>query len=140
MIKKRSRTDYIIVHCADTYENMDIGVDDIRRWHVDERGWIDVGYHYVIRRDGTIETGRPEHTVGSHVEGKNSVSIGICLVGGKPEFNFTDVQMSELRNLLNILLEDYPNAVVAGHNDFAPRRCPTFKVKEWYYDDNLIYV
>ena len=49
---ERKETKYVVVHCADTPADMDVGAADIRRWHVDERGWDDVGYHWIIRRSG----------------------------------------------------------------------------------------
>ena len=80
----------IIVHCADTLATMDIGVEEIRRWHVEERGWDDIGYANVIRRDGTIELGRDldgdgdvADEIGAHAAGFNAQSIGVCLVGGR---------------------------------------------------------
>ena len=82
----------IAVHCAATTPDMDIGAATIDRWHK-ERGFSSIGYHYVIRRDGTLETGRPLNTPGAHVQGHNAHSIGICLAGGvdqagKPEKQF----------------------------------------------------
>ena len=76
------RIDKVIIHCSDTYHNMDIGVKQIRRWHK-KRGFNDVGYHYIIRRDGTLETGRPIEKIGAHCKGQNRHSIGVCFVGGK---------------------------------------------------------
>ena len=89
-MKPRSKTEYIVIHCADTYETMDIGAEDIRKWHVEERGWSDIGYHKVIRRDGTVETGRDIDVSGAHAAGFNSVSIGVCLVGGRGEDDEAD--------------------------------------------------
>ena len=79
--KSRTATDYIAVHCAATPPKADIGVAAIDRWHR-AKGWNGVGYHRVIRRDGTIEQGRPDEAVGAHVEGFNSTAVGICLAGG----------------------------------------------------------
>jgi len=118
---------------------MDIGVDEIREWHIKERGWKDIGYHYVIRRDGTIELGRPVTEVGAHCKGYNKNSIGICLVGGlrrngrfaKADANFTFEQYRVLKTLLNDLTEAY-NAEVKGHRDLKQTDCPTFDVKEFY--------
>jgi N-acetylmuramoyl-L-alanine amidase len=95
----RKKTDLLVVHCAATKASMDIGAKEIRRWHKD-RGWDDIGYHYVIRRNGDVEIGRPENAVGAHVAGKNSTSVGICLVGGiddagKPKANFTKGEVPE---------------------------------------------
>ena len=79
---ERDSTDTIVIHCSATPSNMDIGVDKIRKWHVDDNGWDDIGYHYVIRRDGTLEIGRDEAMVGSHARAVNGTSIGVCLIGG----------------------------------------------------------
>ncbi|WGL32416.1 endolysin [Escherichia phage PGX1] len=79
--KQRESTDAIFVHCSATKPNMNWGVREIRQSHK-ERGFLDVGYHYIIKRDGTVEEGRDEMAVGSHVKGHNHNSIGVCLVGG----------------------------------------------------------
>ena len=125
----------IIVHCADTYHDMDIGVEEIRQWHLD-RSFNDIGYHFVIRRDGTLEIGRPIDVQGAHVSGLNKHSIGICLVGGKPRFNFRDVQMNQLRETVRDLLVTYPDATVHGHNEYSDKACPDFDVQVWA-EDNL---
>jgi len=125
--------DRIIVHCAYTPADMDIGVAEIERWHKD-RGWNQVGYHYVIRRDGTVERGRDEGVQGAHVRGHNHDSIGVCLVGGKPEFNFTWAQLTALRNLVYELQDRHPNITIHGHNEFdASKTCPTFNTRELFY-------
>jgi N-acetylmuramoyl-L-alanine amidase len=148
-LKQRHRTDWLVVHCSATRAATAVRAADIRRWHLD-RGWADIGYHYVICRDGTVETGRPEHTVGAHVQGFNSASVGICLVGGldtegKPENNFTPAQFSSLGTLLGQLMRRYPAARVRGHRDFSPdlnndgkltpneffKACPCFDVQAW---------
>lgn len=133
--KNRKATNYIIVHGADTPKSMDIGVEEIRSWHK-TRGWIDVGYHYVIRRDGTVETGRPLATVGAHckADGRNHDSIGICLVGGHSDFNYTRAQLHALVDLINTLSFAYPGVQVAGHRDFEDKKtCPGFDVHAWWY-------
>jgi len=129
---------YLVVHCAYTPETMDIGAKDIDRWHR-EKGWLGCGYHKVIRRDGTVEDGRPMNKAGAHVRGINRQSIGICLAGGMnkakdgPEFNYTDEQMSALRLLLDDLLEEYSNADVKGHYQFTGKKsCPNFDAKLWH--------
>ncbi len=130
---------YIAIHCSATPPKMDIGAEEIDRWHR-ARGFIKIGYHYVIRRDGTVETGRPTSEIGAHVEGYNSSSIGVCLVGGvdaskqmKPANNFTAPQFSNLTGLLVKLKGTYPTAVVQGHRDFpnVAKACPSFDVKGW---------
>lgn len=143
--------DKIIIHCSDTYPDMDIGVEEIREWHVNERKWSDIGYHFVIRRDGTIETGRDLdkdgdvfEEVGAHTFGHNLNSIGICMVGGKspdnkPSNNFTKEQFTSLRNLIRIIRDDYYKATVHGHRDFSSyKTCPNFDVDEWLERERVI--
>lgn len=132
--------DFLIIHCAATPPSMDVGVHEIRQWHM-AKGWFDIGYHYVIRRNGTIEKGRPENRPGAHVRGANEVSLGICLVGGVSEDNhkiaednFTDHQMRSLRDLIVELKSRYPDAGVIGHRDVpgVTKACPSFDVLAWY--------
>jgi N-acetylmuramoyl-L-alanine amidase len=134
--KPRTTTKYLVVHCAATKPTMDIGLREIRQWHR-ERGWLDIGYHFVIRRDGSVEKGRPQDVIGAHVEGHNYESLGVCLAGGinalgKPENNFTPEQFESLRSLLAKLKADYPSAQVVGHRDLDPKKaCPSFNVASW---------
>jgi len=132
----RKQTDWLIVHCAATRPNTDIGAREIRQWHVRDNGWRDIGYHMVIRRSGALEPGRDLDDVGAHVAGHNSNSIGICLVGGvgadnKPESNFTPPQWATLEIVLRMLSRIYPAAKVRGHRDFAAKACPSFDVVAW---------
>lgn len=143
--KKRETTTQLVVHCAATKPTMDIGVREIRQWHV-QQGWLDVGYHYIIRRDGTIEEGRPHDVLGSHVAGHNSTTLGICLVGGidakgQPEANFNPVQYGALEGLLTGMVTGsthegaYTDLPVVGHRDLNPgKACPAFDVKSWWID------
>lgn len=133
----RKATTFIAIHCSATPTTMNIGVKEVRQWHR-AKGWIDVGYHFIIRRDGTVELGRPVDTVGAHVEGYNPTSIGICLIGGvdknnKAEDNFTAEQYAALKRLLTDLQQAYPNAAVQGHRDFpnVKKDCPCFDVRAW---------
>lgn len=134
MSSKRQATNYIIVHCSDTPTSMDIGAAEIREWHIQERGWSDIGYHYVIRRNGEVEHGRDEDVVGSHVKGFNSNSIGICMVGGRyGNNNFTVPQFTSLTNLVKNLVKKYHNVEVVGHRDLAVgKECPSFNAIKWY--------
>ena len=138
---KRKSTSLIVVHCADTKPSMDIGWKEINQWHVKERGWAAIGYHVVIRRDGTIEAGRPLDAVGAHAQGVNSVSVGVCLVGGfggkadDPfEKNFTEAQKISLVAVLKDLAATFPDAQVVGHQDVpnSGKTCPNFRAKAWY--------
>lgn len=140
--KPRQSTDAIFVHCSATKASQDVGVREIRQWHK-EQGWLDVGYHYIIRRDGTVEAGRDEGSVGSHARGYNSTSVGVCLVGGidakgKPEANFTEAQMTALRSLLVTLMAKYPNAKLMAHHDVAPKACPSFNLRKWWDTNELV--
>lgn len=134
--KKRTATNLIVIHCAATKPNMDVGVREIRQWHV-QRGFLDIGYHFVIRRDGSVEQGREVDVLGAHVEGHNADSVGVCMVGGidaagKPEDNFTDAQWATLDRKVYELKILYPNAKVVGHRELNPgKACPSFDVQEW---------
>lgn len=130
-----STVEKVIVHTSATPPSMDIGVETISRWHR-ERGWLAIGYHDVIRRDGTHEKGRPIHKPGAHTEGYNLNSVGICLVGGvdemgDPEDNFTEAQFETLRKLAVSRLRMFglePEDLV-GHNELAATKCPVFDVE-----------
>lgn len=136
--------EYIIIHCSATPPDMDIGARDIDRWHR-QRGWLGIGYHWVIRRDGTLEQGRKENVAGAHTQGYNSKSIGVCLVGGinnnedkEPADNFTENQQDMLLFLLGQLTERYPDAKVIGHNKVNKHKaCPSFDVDAWLKDVGL---
>lgn len=136
MAYKKLRADnveYIIVHAAATPSNMDIGAAEIDRWHR-ERGFFSIGYHYVIRRDGTIEPGRALETPGAHVRGYNMKSVGICMVGGvdegETEANFTLDQYRSLAFQIMMLRVQFPFASVVGHRDIpnVKKDCPCFDV------------
>jgi N-acetylmuramoyl-L-alanine amidase len=132
------KINYLVVHCSASQATSNLSAKDIEKDHK-ERGFLSIGYHYVIKRDGTLETGRPIHKPGAHVEGHNHDSIGICLVGGvkkdgvTPENNFTAAQFATLRDILETLQEAFPEAEVLGHRDFKGVRkaCPCFDVREW---------
>lgn len=125
----------IIIHCAATKLSMDIGVKEIDRWHR-EKGYFSCGYHFVIRRNGALETGRAEDKAGAHAQGHNTDSIGICMVGGisennRPECNFTPEQWTRLNSLVNGLEKKYSGVRVIGHSEVANKACPCFDVQQW---------
>ena len=99
----------LIVHCTATPEFKDFTLEDVRGWHVKGNGWSDIGYHYLIRLDGTVELGRPVKKSGAHVAGHNKDSIGIAYVGGMDKHmeewidTRTDEQKDSLFNLLMTL-------------------------------------
>lgn len=143
--KPLTRVDFICVHCSATPADRNIGAADIRQWHR-AKGWRDIGYHFVIRRDGTLEAGRPTNQPGAHEPRINARSLAICLVGGSPpiaspaykkglgEDNFTPEQMETLRVKVSELKKLHPNAEVLGHRDVpgVKKACPSFDVRAWW--------
>jgi N-acetyl-anhydromuramyl-L-alanine amidase AmpD len=149
-LKPLRKVELLVVHCSATKPSQDIGAKEIDAWHR-KAGWLMIGYHFVIRRDGTIENGRPVDRVGSHVRGHNSNSIGICMVGGvddkmRPADNYTAEQKAALFGLLSELRRQHPEASIVGHRDLSPdtnkdgrvtpeewlKACPSFNVGEWW--------
>jgi len=124
------KTNYIVVHCTDSPNDRDsVDAETIHNWHL-EKNWAGIGYHYIIKRDGTIEKGRPDYWKGAHAKAVNSQSLGICLVGAD---EFTEKQMESLENLIHSLKEKYPSAKVIGHCDVEPNKtCPNFDVGAWW--------
>ena len=135
-MEPRSSTEYLVVHCSATKPSMDIGLREIKRWHVDDNGWRDVGYHYIIRRNGEVELGRSNRDTGAHAAGYNHKSISLCMVGGmaednSAENNFTAQQWTALLDLVKQIKVDYPEADVIGHNEISEKECPSFDVQQW---------
>jgi len=146
--KPLTRVNFIAIHCSATpndasHQNIDAAT--IRRWHL-AKGWADIGYHYVIKRDGTVEKGRADNVPGAHEPRINACSLAICLVGGSPplgskeekaglgENNYTDAQWASLTKLVTELHAKHPAAVVLGHRDVPGVRkaCPAFDAKPWW--------
>jgi N-acetylmuramoyl-L-alanine amidase len=127
----------IIVHCTATPEGKDFTVDDIRRWHK-EQGWSDIGYHYVIYRDGSIHEGRDVRYSGAHCTGHNANSIGVVYIGGvskdgkTAKDTRTKAQKRALLQVMRTLRAAYPSARIYGHRDFAKKACPSFDAREEY--------
>lgn len=138
---KRSRRTIteIIVHCSATPEGKDYTVADIRRWHK-AQGWSDIGYHYVIYRNGHVEPGRDVDMIGAHCVNHNAKSIGICYIGGitndgkkKAKDTRTLAQKAALLNILTELRQLYPRAKIYGHHDFERAKdCPSFDARNEY--------
>ena len=155
--KSRREIREIIIHCTATREGRDATVEEIRQDHIRNRGWSDIGYHYVIYRDGSIHEGRDIGKVGAHTTGYNTGSIGICYIGGldkngKIKDTRTYHQDNALYQLVKILLEMYPSVnEVKGHRDYSPdtngdgviskyewiKGCPCFDVTEWMHQTAL---
>tara|TARA_R110002095_G_scaffold188876_1_gene166416 strand:- start:208 stop:633 length:426 start_codon:yes stop_codon:yes gene_type:complete len=127
----------IILHCSATREGQNISTETIRGWHVNERGWSDIGYHFVVLLDGTVDKARPIKRQGAHVRGKNKGSIGICYIGGcdadmNPKDTRNEAQKKSLEELISYLMESYDDATLHGHNEFSSKACPSFNVQEIY--------
>ncbi len=145
------RIDEIIIHCSDSPEGRNDKAEDIRKWHK-QRGFSDIGYHYVIDLDGTVEKGRPIEQAGAHCTGHNRNSIGICYIGGAywrdgvnakgkpikgkdgkavlmPKDTRTALQRMAMKELVAQLQEQFSDATVHGHREFANKACPCFDVE-----------
>lgn len=119
-LSKRTRTTRMILHNADATE---CSATDIHRWHK-EQGWAGIGYHFLVRKDGTIERGRPENTVGAHASGNNSDSIGICFEGAFMKERMGQTQINAGRELISYLKSKYGISKVQKHKDVNPTNCP----------------
>ncbi len=132
----------IIVHCSATPEGEDFTVEQIKKMHL-ARGFSDIGYHYVIYRDGSIHKGRDEAKSGAHCTGHNTISIGVCYIGGCPTRSTpnwmnkgkdtrTEAQKTALLKILKELKVKYPKATIHSHRDFANKACPSFDATKEY--------
>lgn len=140
IIKKGNRViKEIIVHCTATPEGKDYTVEDVRRWHVSPpNNWSDIGYHYLVYRDGSVHKGRDVNVSGAHCTGHNTYSIGVCYVGGVSSLSGTpkDTRTEEQKRAIVELLQDlrrlYPSAKIYGHRDFANKACPSYDAMSEY--------
>ena len=120
----------IVVHCSAVRPDQQSSAAQIDTWHHQRGFHLGIGYHYVVRRDGSVETGRPEYLVGAHCLNHNAHSIGICYEGGldirgQPDDTRTEAQKVSLRTLLEDLHRRYPKALIVGHHDLDPQKaCP----------------
>lgn len=130
---------HLVVHCSATPEGRDVSAEEIDRWHR-QRGFAEIGYHYVVRLDGSIETGRPLEVPGAHVAGHNANTIGIVYAGGlakdgkTAKDTRTAAQKAALTGLLKSLKGRFPKALIQGHRDFpgVAKACPSFDAKSEY--------
>ena len=135
----------IIIHCTATRpgwwkdKTAAEKTAELRRWHVEDRNWSDIGYHYTIDRDGEITKGRSMERNGAHTKGRNKNTCGIALFGGfgstsndRVSENFTPEQMASLQQLIADLTNTYPITKVSGHNQYAPKACPGFNVSNYF--------
>ena len=130
----------IVIHCSAVRPDQTSSAADINNWHKD-RGFKCIGYHYVVRRNGEIEPGRPEWRIGAHCVNHNAHSIGVCYEGGldirgQPADTRTAEQKAALRQLLEDLHQRYPRALIVGHCDLNPgKKCPGYKNVAQEYAD-----
>ena len=132
------KIDKIIIHCSATREGQDIPVETIRKWHIDGRGWSDIGYHFYIDINAKIWKGRDIQKIGAHCSGNNRSSIGICYCGGveadgkTPKDTRTASQKESLLSVLKTLKAMFPDASIYSHNEFANKACPSFDATNEY--------
>jgi N-acetylmuramoyl-L-alanine amidase len=116
---------YLVVHTQGAPGNVDGSARSIHEYHrapkPKGRGWSGIGYHRVIRKNGSVEKGRPLNRRGAHVNGLNHVSVGICCSGNGDLADFTAEQKRSLRDLLRELLGEFPRATVEGHRPVLDR-------------------
>ena len=127
----------IIIHCSAVRPSQQSGVSDIDNWHR-RKGWKGCGYHFVVRRDGSVETGRRLEEIGAHCVGHNRHSIGVCYEGGLNAEGVatdtrTEAQKAAMLELLQRLHARFPKALIVGHDVFNPgKRCPCFNAAHEY--------
>lgn len=147
----RSATDAIVIHCTATLAHQDFRREEIEAMHK-RRGFRQIGYHFLIDLDGTVEIGRkPSDSVGAHVQSFNDRTLGIAYVGGlrsadaKPADTRTEAQRAAMEKLCRDLVKKYPKAVILGHRDLSPdldkdgtvepqewmKQCPCFNAGPW---------
>ena len=140
---KRQITDTIVIHCTQTPKDMEVDVEKVTQWHKD-RGFDTIGYHYLIKRDGTLQVGRDEDVVGAHAVAVNGTSIGVALVGGGTvdmgwENNFTPVQFETLKSIIIKLKDKYNIEKIIGHYQVDDKKeCPSFDVPGWLQENGLV--
>lgn len=117
----RTETTAIVLHHADAET---CSIEDINRWHKNN-GWIGCGYHYLVRKDGSVWRGRPEEWVGAHSKGSNKFAIGICFEGDYEKNNvMPDAQIIAGHELIQDILSRYPGLKIGKHKDYDNTACP----------------
>lgn len=124
MPKGKRNVNKIIIHHTASSKNTT--VEQIRDWHVNGNGWSDIGYHFIVLGDGTVETGRHINKTGAHCRGHNKGSIGICVTGNTSQEPPNKLQLESLWAKLKLLMEEYnlDRHNVYGHRDFGATECP----------------
>ena len=126
-LQVRSKTDMVVIHHTGNPTDDDLSAQQINTSH-QAKGWTCIGYHYVIRKDGTVEIGRPHWTVGAHAYGENSHTIGIHLCGNFDDAVPTGEQIESAAMLLANVCTDYgleiDRAHIVGHRELMGTDCP----------------
>ena len=139
-LSERSYTDQIVIHHTGSGVDMDASAEEIHGWHL-SNGWAGIGYHYVIRKDGTIERGRPEWAIGSHAYGENSHTIGIHVSGDFNDAYPTDKQVNMCAMLIADICERYGLPInretVVGHGELMATDCPAKNMQALLDDGTL---
>ena len=126
--------DEVILHCSDTRMDQNFDIEDIRRWHVSDNGWSDVGYHFVILLDGTIQKGRDLDIAGAHCKNHNSTTIGVCLMGGKKadgsKWDAPTKAQKDSFVILRLALDIVTGKElqVSPHSKYSTKSCPNFDI------------
>ncbi len=139
-LSERSYTDMIVIHHTGS-PDMDASAEQIHGWHL-SNGWAGIGYHYVIRKDGTIERGRPEWAIGSHAYGENSHTIGIHLSGDFESAEPTEEQLDRCGALVADICERYgipfDRDHIVGHGELMATSCPGTNLQALLDDGTII--
>ena len=140
----RARTDFIVIHSTRTKPSEDLSAKDITLKHRKE-GFFHNAFHYIIKRDGTVEQGRDDDELQAHVKNYNHISTSVCVVGGAKEENwklgednFTSEEWESLKKVLEELVIKYPEARIVGHYELDERKtCPNFNVREYLLNEDI---
>lgn len=126
-LRSRSTTNQIVIHHTGIDGNRPISASDIHQMHL-KNGWSGIGYHLFIRKDGTVETGRPLQDVGAHAYGHNQTTVGICLAGNFDIESPTEKQVTAAAEAIAMICRLYAlpprNHTIVGHRDLDPTDCP----------------
>jgi N-acetylmuramoyl-L-alanine amidase len=126
-LSNRMATDQIVIHHTGNPYDDDLSAEEIHASHR-AQGWAGIGYHYVVRKDGTVEAGRPHWTVGAHAHGENYHTIGVHVCGNFEEAEPTDEQIESIAMLIATVCDDYGLPIdaqhIVGHRDLMATACP----------------
>ncbi len=122
---EQAEISHLVVHHSASPRSVKPGT--IRQWHI-EKGWDDVGYHYLEDGQGNFSWGRDPWVVGAHVGGKNTGKLGLCIIGNNSseddDDHWTDTQLAQARLFLKAIQWVYPSIALVGHNELADTLCP----------------